>query len=339
MDHKTLHTSSGLAVRSLRDVFRDRSLDFENFLKGFHLVPSDLDDPSKRFDTFLVSAMWEEARELLSMPFLHVEMEMKLPPGAYGALEFYVSTASTMGEGIIALSKYADLWNTLFKITIDKRPTEVEVLFTSSDPFYDLHDLVVEMTVVGLLRRIREQTQKPFKLSEIHFAHPKTSRLSDYENAFQMIPKFESDRNSFSVGLEVWNSTMRNANPLLHLHLGNYLENMGRQFRGTHSDIIGRVRHYVFSTLGEREISINEASKFLGLSPRSLQRSLREADTTFSQVIDEVKMNFAKKWVQDSDLDFSEIASKLGFNDQSAFVKAYRRWTERTPGEDRRRGQ
>jgi len=114
---------------------------------------------------------------------------------------------------------------------------------------------------------------------------------------------------------------------------------MGKHFRGTHSDIIGRVRHYVFSNIGEREISISEASKFLGLSPRSLQRALREMETTFSAVIDEVKCNFALKWVREETIDLSEVAARLGFNDQSAFLKAYRRWTGQTPGEDRRRRQ
>lgn len=331
------HSASGLALRSLREAFRERGIDFESFLHSFHISSEDLKDISKRYDTFVVSAIWEEARELLSRPFLHVEMERELPVGSYGALEFFVISSNTVKDAIIAITNYADLWNTLLKISVQKNVRDVEVNFASSDPLYDINDLIVEMSMATVLKRVGEQVAGPFKIMGLQFAHPKTARLVDYEQHFGMAPAFECKQSSFKISLEAWNMPLKGANPPLHDHLGLYLEEMGRRFRGSHSDIIGRVRHYVFSRLGSSEISINDASKFLGLSPRSLQRALKDTNTTFSEVIDDVKKSFALKWVQESNLDFSEVAVRLGFNDQSAFVKAYRRWTEMTPGEDRRR--
>lgn len=337
MDRIGPHSASGLALRSLRDAFRARGMDFEAFLRGFHISPEDLNDISKRYDTFVVSAIWEEARELLSRPFLHVEMERELSFGSYGALEFFVISSNTVKDAIVAITNYADLWNTLLKISVQKNVRDVEVSFSSSDPLYDLNDLIVEMAMATVIRRVGEQVSMPFKLSALEFAHPKTARLLDYEQSFGVTPEFECKQNCFRVSFETWNMPLKGANPPLHDHLGLYLEEMGRRFRGSHSDIIGRVRHYVFSSLGSNDISINDASKFLGLSPRSLQRALKDTDTTFSEVIDDVKKSFALKWVQESNLDLSEIAARLGFNDQSAFVKAYKRWTDTTPGEDRRR--
>lgn len=337
MESTGLHTSSGISLRFLRNLFVLRSLDFENFLKEFHISLEDIEDTSKRFDTFVISAIWEEARELFGRPFLHIELELMIPPGAFGSLEFFSITAASLGEAIIAHSKYTDLWNTLFKVSTLRRPHEVEVYFASSDPFYDLDDLMLEFSVCAILRRLRPQCKKPMVITALNFAHPRTSRIADYEQAFGVIPNFECEQNSVIFPIDTWTTGLYSSNASLHQHLGLYLEELGRHFRGTHSDIIGRVRHYVFTNIGECEISIGEASKFLGLSPRSLQRALRERDTTFSAVIDEVKQSFALKWVREEKVDFGEIAARLGFNDQSAFLKAYRRWTGSTPGEDRRR--
>ncbi len=337
MESSGLHTSSGISLRFLRNLFNDRNFDFDQFISSFHLSTADIDDTTKRFDTFVISSIWEEARELFGRPFLHVELELMMPPGAFGSLEYFSLTAPTIGQAIASHSKYADLWNTLFKVSVERRPHEVEVFFTSSDPFYDLDDLMLEFSVCAILRRLRPQCKKKMVIKSLNFAHPRTSRESDYEQAFGLIPHFECERSSVVIPIDTWNTGLYSSNESLHAHLGVYLEALSRQFRGTHSDIIGRVRHYVFTNIGECEISIGEASKFLGLSPRSLQRALREMDTTFSAVIDEVKQTFALKWVREEKIDFGEVASRLGFNDQSAFLKAYRRWTGSTPGEDRRR--
>lgn len=337
METSTLHTSSGISLRFLKNFFIQRQFDFESFLKEFHLSLEDIEDTSKRFDTFVISAIWEEARELFSRPFLHVELELMMPPGTFGSIEFFSITAGSIGEAIASHAKYADLWNTLLKVSFERRPHEVEVIFSSSDPFYDLDDLMLEFSVCAIIRRLRPQCKQPMVIKSLNFAHPKTSRLADYENAYGIVPNFECERNSIIFPIDIWGVGLYSSNPTLHNYLGTYLDELSRHFRGTHSDIIGRVRHYVFTNIGESEISIGEASKFLGLSPRSLQRALREMDTTFSAVIDEVKQNFALKWVREETIDFGEIAARLGFNDQSAFLKAYRRWTGSTPGEDRRR--
>ncbi len=42
--------------------------------------------------------------------------------------------------------------------------------------------------------------------------------------------------------------------------------------------------------------------------------------------------------LHDPDVALSEIASELGFNDQSAFTKSFKRWVGVTPSEYRRQG-
>jgi len=44
----------------------------------------------------------------------------------------------------------------------------------------------------------------------------------------------------------------------------------------------------------------------------------------------------ASTYVHEPDIELAEVAFLLGFSDQSAFSRAFRRWTGNSPGEARK---
>ena len=76
-------------------------------------------------------------------------------------------------------------------------------------------------------------------------------------------------------------------------------------------------------------------AKNLGLSKRSLQRRLQEEGTSFMTLKDEVRKELSHNYVRDSKIDIIEIAFLLGYSDQSAFSRSYKRMTGMSPSEVR----
>ena len=56
---------------------------------------------------------------------------------------------------------------------------------------------------------------------------------------------------------------------------------------------------------------------------------------TFSDVLEGLRSDLAKRYLADKDLSISEIAWLLGYQEVSAFTHACRRWTGQTPREAR----
>jgi AraC-like DNA-binding protein len=73
------------------------------------------------------------------------------------------------------------------------------------------------------------------------------------------------------------------------------------------------------------------------MSARSLQRRLREHGCTFATLSDEVRAATARLYLDQPDMALAEIAHLLGFADQPAFTKAFKRWTGSTPSQARLR--
>jgi AraC-like DNA-binding protein len=70
----------------------------------------------------------------------------------------------------------------------------------------------------------------------------------------------------------------------------------------------------------------------LAVHRRTLDRMLAVEGTTFQQVLDEVRFSVAKELLLQSRLAVADIAPALGFQDQVAFFRAFRRWAGTTPG-------
>lgn len=73
----------------------------------------------------------------------------------------------------------------------------------------------------------------------------------------------------------------------------------------------------------------------LGLSERTFARRLAEEGLSFSEVLDELRRDLAVRYLTE-DLQASQIAWRLGFQQPSAFSHACRRWTGMSPLEFRR---
>jgi len=105
--------------------------------------------------------------------------------------------------------------------------------------------------------------------------------------------------------------------------------------RGT--DVIADVRREVIEAIGQGEASIEVVAEALALSPRSLQRRLREHDLSFKDVVAEARLALAHRYLDDPTISLTDAAFLLGYSDLSAFSRAFRRWTGASPRTARQR--
>jgi AraC-like DNA-binding protein len=76
----------------------------------------------------------------------------------------------------------------------------------------------------------------------------------------------------------------------------------------------------------------DDVAAAMALSRRTFNRRLYQYGTTFQDVLDTVRFEVARQLLHDTTLPVGEIAATLGYAEPSAFVRAFRRWTGRTPG-------
>lgn len=89
--------------------------------------------------------------------------------------------------------------------------------------------------------------------------------------------------------------------------------------------LAGRLRLAVLSRIGEGEIDQATIATMVGLSSRTLRRRLLEQGLSFRGEIERLRMEYAREMIVQTNLSFMELASRLGYRQQSDFTRAFRR--------------
>jgi AraC-like DNA-binding protein len=83
----------------------------------------------------------------------------------------------------------------------------------------------------------------------------------------------------------------------------------------------------------------DRVAQVLEMHRRTLNRRLQDVGTTFQRVLDEVRFDTARHFLQWTDMSLSHIACALGYGEETSFTRAFRRWSGSSPGRFRTRPQ
>ena len=81
----------------------------------------------------------------------------------------------------------------------------------------------------------------------------------------------------------------------------------------------------------ESRVSLMQVAQEMGCSPRTLQRQLADYQYSYQVLLDAVREQLGCRYLKEGGLTFVEIAMLLGYSEQSAFSRAFKNWTGKTP--------
>jgi AraC-like DNA-binding protein len=181
---------------------------------------------------------------------------------------------------------------------------------------------------------VRAATGVPFGLRCVTFTHRLPPDVGEHERVFGCPVRFEAEHNRLVLDRSAWEAPTSGAHPGV---LGVLIEHadllLSRLPRGP--DLIERTRRAIGGRLRGGDPSLESVARELGMSERSLQRHLHELGYTFNALADEVREATARLYLEQPDIALAEIGYLLGFADQTAFHRAFKRWTGRTPKQAR----
>jgi AraC-like DNA-binding protein len=72
-------------------------------------------------------------------------------------------------------------------------------------------------------------------------------------------------------------------------------------------------------------------AKSMGVSSANLRRRLRADGQSFQLIKDELRLAIAQKMLAKGNISVTDISEALGYSEPSAFFRAYKKWTGRSP--------
>jgi AraC-like DNA-binding protein len=100
--------------------------------------------------------------------------------------------------------------------------------------------------------------------------------------------------------------------------------------------LVRTTKEEIARVLSEGLPKMADVARELGLSVRSFHRRLADHGANFQTLAEETRREIALSMLRDESCTLSEIAFLTGFSEQSAFNRAFKRWTNQTPANYRK---
>jgi AraC-like DNA-binding protein len=166
-------------------------------------------------------------------------------------------------------------------------------------------------------------------LLEVEFDFPRPPRASDYLYLFPGPVQFGRERTSMSFDATYLDMTIRRHKADLKRFLARAPEDW--IFVSFAEQLVShRVRQYLAGCLPTIP-TIEVVAQDLHFSVRTLCRRLSAEGTTFQAIKDELRRDLAIQRLMRSSDAIGAIAYDVGFDDPTAFHRAFRHWTGSTP--------
>ena len=189
--------------------------------------------------------------------------------------------------------------------------------------------------MLSLLTLSQWLTRREVRPLAAEFKYAAPPEIDAYRAAFPCPLRFGQPENRLLLAAGDLDAPLPSRNPsLLSLHEHLLQERLAALGQASTS---ARVSREILRRLHRGEPRREAIAASLALADRTLQRRLHAENTSFQQLLDEARRELARKYLADARYSVQQVAGLLGFEDDSNFFRACRRWFGVPPGQYRER--
>ncbi|MGB2932272.1 MAG: AraC family transcriptional regulator ligand-binding domain-containing protein [Methyloceanibacter sp.] len=195
---------------------------------------------------------------------------------------------------------------------------------------------LTDFVLMRFISRIQSAAGRAWRPVSVGVMHRQPRDLAEYRRCLGPRMTFNQAVSSIAIAGSTLALPMPQADPQLFQLLSRFCqEELERQKDGDHP--LNQIREAMIICLQQGSFGPKCVAKELGLAPASLHRRLKAENTSFQRLLDDTRRSLAERYLLESSLNLTDIASRVGYSELSAFSRAARRWFGTTPRSFRRR--
>jgi AraC-like DNA-binding protein len=287
-----------------------------------------LSNPNARIDVKLTSQLWAETVKIIDDPTFAVKMVEHWHPSMMGALGYAWLVSSTLRRAMHRMTRYIHVVSEGFNIKLDDTPAGLKLSVCINDSL-NLQPQQHTLNIAILMHMCRFNFGDELVATEVNLARPKPDNIKDITDYFRTDVHFDAEVDSFTIARVDADAKLSSANKQIALMHDEML--MKYLIEIKQGDIVQQVKSIILDNLPDGQVTDKLVASELNLSERSLQRRLHEHQTTFRFLLDSVREMMAKQYIKNPVNQMGDVAFLIGFSEQSAFSRAFKKWTGKSP--------
>jgi AraC-like DNA-binding protein len=253
----------------------------------------------------------------------------------YGIAGSALLSSASLRQALQVAAKYDSLLSLKLNLNLDLSGGDARLYLENRcaglDP--ELKQLCLQLEVAKLCTLLRDIAT--CDVNRIGMAESPAGLRPELETLLGAPVLCGTERTFISLDRAILDAPLPQAHAIKHqscLHACDQLiaEHRRRQ------DIRARVRAMILSANGTVP-ALAEVARRLFLSTRTLRRRLEEAQTSYQDIVGEIRRDLAVRYLTETTLTTDIIAERLGYSDTANFRQAFKRWVGESPQRYRRK--
>ncbi len=320
-EDRALFTDSDILLGSW-EAAEELGIDLSDSLAVSGISKQQLLSPKTFLEYHQVVTFLDDVAERNHCPHFGFYVAKHQQPFRFGALAQVSKLCSTVGESLTKSFKYTQLYNqaSMWQVCEDGDYVVMKrhqrVAYTGS--MVQLHLLAVTLMV----KASRELVKGTHPVTSVSFSHARPENSEIFSRYFKAPVNFDQDYDGYVFPKSYLAIPIETADPdllaIVEEHLGGLLSEKPKQ------DMISNVRSLIRANLGTNLCNLDGVSQLMGKHPRALQRELKEYDIGFRDLLIEIRQEVAEHYLLSSNISLIDLADMLGYNNVSAFSRAFK---------------
>lgn len=325
-------------VRLLTDHCSLNGLAPQRLLAEVGLPDTVLDDLDARLPFADFTKMMICAADWLQDPNLGLHLGQAFRPGYLGVQGIALLACPTVRDLVPRMVRYAALIHNACSDEVEERDGQWILHWRSNLPGNaDPGRHHVELNFASIAVTARWLTGVQQAPSWVSFRHCPPATTHEHEALFACPLRFGAEQNAIAYPIGFLDLALLQSNPPVLRMMDMLSEQMLQKLHeSAEPGWLRQCKQVIVDSLREGTPELRRIAAALGLTPRDLRRQLADCEHNFRDLVDELRRELATHYVEDAALPLADVASLLGFSEQSAFQRAFRRWTGEAPGRRRR---
>jgi len=303
----------------------------------YNLDADFLNTPDARISIPKYMRLGHHAIRLCKLPQLGLELGNRTSNTILGMSGLTAMCAPDLAQGLSTLINLEQLnsYNSRGKSSFFIEEDRAHCIFYSVSPYNRYNYFVVDWMLSTWWQFVQANASDKAECHHIEIEYDRPSYAEVFESHFNCPVYFGQPRNALvlkrahhKIPLNTHSAASFKKMHSLCLQEKNKLES-GKRFAD-------KVIELISANLTGKPPNIETIAKHFGMGGWTLRRRLQDENTSFQSLLDETRNALAQSYVRDTENNFTEIAFLLGFSSPSAFQRAFKRWTNLSPGDYRK---
>jgi len=259
---------------------------------------------------------------------VRVGQDMKLED--YGILGLSWKTCARAGEIFERCERYFRLLSNTYVFKVEHE-AEVSNIYLFRDTYRRGVELSNEATFSASVVVLQAMTESDITPVSVSFKHAPPPNLTSHHESFKCPVLFGQSSYHLTYKKTDLDKPTAKSDRSIHQFLQERVEEEATGIEVNANKLVFDVKNLIKDSLPSGIPSIHEIGKHIGMSNRTLTRRLSDKGYTFRDLIKYTQQEISTDLLRNSSQSVSEIAFQTGFSEQSAFNRAFKRWTGKTP--------